>query len=399
MIAKPNKPDRELSSYRPISLLPILSKVFEKVLLRRLKPILSENEIIPDHQFGFRNNHATTEQVHRVVENITHALENKEYCTAAFLDVEKAFDKVWHTGLLYKLKKALPHAFFFLLKSYIEGRNFQVKHNETLSSINNIEASVPQGSVLGPILYSIYTADLPKSSHVMTATFADDTAVLACDVDPAIASKHLQDSLLSIQAWMKKWRIKASASKSTHITFTLRRSNCPPVTLDNQILPQTDHVKYLGMHLDRRMTWRHHINTKRTSLNLRFGKLFWLIGRHSTLTLENKLLVYKTILKPVWSYGIQLWGTASKSNIEIFQRFQNKVLRVLVNSPWYVRNSEIHEYLNMPTVKDEISRFSKKYQNRLESHVNHLAINLLDNSSSMRRLKRKHILDLGHSNL
>lgn len=394
MINKPNKPQNEVSSYRPISLLPILSKVFEKILLKRLKPILTEEEIIPDHQFGFRTEHSTVEQVHRIVDTITDAFEKKKYCTAAFLDVEKAFDKVWHVGLLFKLKKLLPHPFFMLLKSYLEERRFQVKQNESLSPICTMEASVPQGSVLGPILYSIYTADLPKSTSVVTATFADDTAILSSDENPAVASNRLQESLVSIQEWMKSWRIKASPSKSSHVTFTLRRSNCPPIIFNDEILPQADHVKYLGMHLDRRLTWRHHIDTKKTALNLRLNKMYWLIGRHSSLSLENKLLVYKTILKPIWTYGIQLWGTASNSNVEILQRFQNKVLRTITNAPWFTRNTEVHEYLNIPLIKDEITKFSTKYQDRLQGHVNHLAINLLDNSESVRRLKRQHVLDL-----
>ncbi|KAI5745999.1 hypothetical protein M8J76_016194 [Diaphorina citri] len=108
----------------------------------------------------------------------------------------------------------------------------------------------------------------------------------------------------------------------------------------------------------------------------------------------RQLLVYKTILKPIWTYGIQLWGTASKSNTEIIQRFQNKVLRVITNAPWYTRNSEVHDYLNIPLVEDEIKKFSSKYQDRLQGYFNHLAINLLDNSETVRRLKRQHILDL-----
>jgi len=122
--------------------------------------------------------------------------------------------------------------------------------------------------------------------------------------------------------------------------------------------------------------------------------MYWLIGRSSSLTLENKLLVYKTILKPVWSYGIQLWGTACNSNIEILQRFQNKALRTISNAPWFSRNIEVHHFLNMPLIKDEITNYSSSYFRRLEGHVNNLAINLLDNSSAIRRLKRKQILDL-----
>jgi hypothetical protein len=104
MILKPGKPTQEVTSYRPISLLPIVSKLFEKVLLTKLKPILEKKRIIPDQQFGFRGQHATIEQVHRVADKIRKYLVVKRYCSAAFLDISKAFDKVWHKGLLIKLK-------------------------------------------------------------------------------------------------------------------------------------------------------------------------------------------------------------------------------------------------------------------------------------------------------
>jgi len=97
--------------------------------------------------------------------------------------------------------------------------------------------------------------------------------------------------------------------------------------------------KYLGIHLDRKLTWQKHIFTKRRQVGLQLHRMYWIIGRKSKLSLENKLLIYKTILKPIWTYGISLWDTASNSNIEILQRFQNKVLRSIVNAPRYVPNT------------------------------------------------------------
>ena len=157
LIPKPGKKPELTSSYRPISLLPILSKIFEKLLLKRLKPILADQNLIPNHQFGFRNNHSTIEQVHRIVKTINQSFEEKKYCSAIFLDIMQAFDKVWHTGLLYKLKSILPYTYYQIFKSYILNRSFVIKFKDAISNIKPIYSGVPQGSVLGPILYMLYT--------------------------------------------------------------------------------------------------------------------------------------------------------------------------------------------------------------------------------------------------
>lgn len=392
MVPKPGKPQHLTSSYRPISLLPVLSKVFEKVLSRRLNKCLGTADVIPDHQFGFRYKHSTIEQVHRVCEKVRKALETKEYCSGVFLDVQQAFDKVWHEGLLYKLKRSLPHNMFLLLKSYIENRIFYVKINNATSSFYEIKAGVPQGSVLGPTLYLIYTADVPESDSVMTATFADDTAVLTSSKCPDAASKALQKHLDKIHNWMRDWRIKASAAKSNHITFTLRKRDCPAVKLGDDILPHNTEVKYLGFHLDRKQTWRTHIQKKRDELNYRFRSLQWLLGRQSKLSVNNKTLLYKTILKPVWTYGIQLWGSAAKSNVEILQRSQNGVLKCIANAPWFTKMDEVHTYLKIPTIREEINTMTKTYMDRINTHQNHLAT-VLNQPLPIRRLKRKHTWD------
>jgi len=176
----------------------------------------------------------------------------------------------------------------------------------------------------------------------MTATYADDTAILASHHNPTIASTNLQRHLNQFETWLKRWRIKANENKSTHITFSLKHETCPAVTLNGQHIPQREASKYLGIHLDRRLTWKKHIFTKIKQLGLQLHRMYWFIGRKSKLSLENKLLIYKTILKPIWTYGIPLWGTARNSNIEILQRFQNKVLRSVVNAPRYVPNTILH---------------------------------------------------------
>jgi hypothetical protein len=150
--------------------------------------------------------------------------------------------------------------------------------------------------------------------------------------------------------------MKANESKSVNVTFTTRRETCPPVHINSVHLPQQD-VKYLGLHLDRRLTWRKHLFTKRKQLGMTLTKMHWLVGRKSKLSTSNNILIYKATLKPICTYTIQLWGTAFTSNIEILERFQSKVLRMTVEAPWYVLNSFIRRDLQTSTVKEEIHHY------------------------------------------
>lgn len=393
MIQKPGKSPHEVTSYRPISLLPVLSKLFEKCLLHRLSNVINDKVIIPDHQFGFRREHSTIEQVHRVCRRIRKSFELKEYCSAAFLDIQQAFDKVWHRGLLYKIKSLLPHTFYSVLKSYISDRIFQVREDDSTSQFYDISAGVPQGSVLGPVLYILFTSDLPQGSNVTMATFADDTAFLASNKCPIEASRILQTSLHEIEKWLAKWRITASVNKSIHVTFTLRKEDCAPVFLNGTQLPHAESVKYLGMHLDRRLTWQKHVKTKRNEILIKVRGLHWLMGRNSKLSIDNKILIYKTMIKPIWTYGIQLWGAASASNQSTLQRVQNGILRQVSNAPWFLKTTELHEILNIPTVKEEIASYGDKYKARLQNHQNQLAGQLTIPEMNRRLKKRRDIYD------
>jgi hypothetical protein len=143
MILKPGKKPEHVSSYRPISLLPMLSKVLKKLYVKKLNIIIAERKIIPNHQFGFCNEHGTIEQVHRLVNQINKDLNAKRYCSAAFLDISQAFDKVWHSGLQVKLKKLLPHPHYQLLKSYLTDRHFLVRQGSEYTDLFPIHSGVP----------------------------------------------------------------------------------------------------------------------------------------------------------------------------------------------------------------------------------------------------------------
>ncbi|KAL1448078.1 hypothetical protein WDU94_013869 [Cyamophila willieti] len=338
MIQKPGQKPEDLKSYRPISLLPVISKLFEKLLYKRLTCIITAKKLIPDHQFGFRSKHSTIEQVHRLVDQIEKTLEEKKVCSAVFLDVTKAFDKVWHEGLKHKLKRFLPRKMANILSSYLSERYFRIKQEDSYSELMDINAGVPQGSVLGPVLYLLYTSDMPEEERNTTATFADDTAFLTIGHTTAEAASELNQI--------------------------------------NHMYQSTSTTK------------------KRQQLDLKYNQMRWLMGRSSPLPIENKILLYNMVLKPIWTYGICLYGVTSASNRLIIERFQNKVLREMVNAPWYIRNDMLHRDLGVEYVKDAIQRFALAHQKRLQVHDNSEAVRLLDVSNLSRRLKRKKPFEL-----
>ena len=164
-----------------------------------------------------------------------------------------------------------------------------------------------------------------------------------------------------MEKWFHKWGFKINEKKSTHVTFTLRKRTYPQITINNITIPNKNTVRYLGMTLDRRLTCKQDITDRSKQLKDKFKKFYWLTSRRSNLSTHNKITLYKTVIKPVWTYGIQLWGTASNSNIEILQRFQSKTLRSLIDAPWYVINETIHRDLKIRTVKEEIYKFRSRY--------------------------------------
>lgn len=289
----------------------------------------------------------------------------------------------------------LPKQYVEILTSYISDRFFRIKQEDEYSNLKEIRAGVPQGSVLGPILYLLYTSDLPTPVDTIVATFADDTALLVAEKDQETSLRKLQMACNSVVNWTKQWRIKLNELKSIYVIFTNKKITEPlSLNINGMIVPHELNAKYLGMTLDAKLRWKTHVKKKRAELGLKYRQHYWLLGRNSKLSVYNKIVIYNQVLKPVWLYGIQLWGCASDNNIKCIQTFQNKVLRNIVNAPWYVRNKDLHRDLGIPTVKEEIKRLAGKHEARLHLHINAEALQLLDNQHHVRRLKRTKPFDL-----
>jgi hypothetical protein len=145
---------------------------------------------------------------------------------------------------------------------------------------------------------------------------------------------------------------------SVHIDFTNKRITQQPIYINGTQIPYANTAKYLSMTLDTKLRWKENIKKKHGELNIKFRKMYWLLGCNSELSIYNKLIVYKQVLRPVWSYGIQLWGCASDSTL------QDKVLKCIVQAPWYIRNSDLHRDLRIETVTDIITRLASSHKKR-----------------------------------
>jgi uncharacterized protein YeeX (DUF496 family) len=170
-----------------------------------------------------------------------------------------------------------------------------------------------------------------------------------------------------------------------------------PSAVAQNMCSKTEDVKdrlYLGMTLDAKLPWKEHIKKKHDELNIKFRKMYWLLGRNSELPVHNKIILCKQVIRPIWSYGIQLWGCASDSNIEVIQRYQNKVLKCIVNTPWYFRDGYLHRDLGIETVTDIIAKLAKSHEKRLQDPINIEASRLLNVNNITRRLKRKKPFEL-----
>ncbi|GFX38280.1 probable RNA-directed DNA polymerase from transposon X-element [Trichonephila clavipes] len=368
-ILKPGKPRGAADSYRPISLLPVLSKLAERLILSRLNDYLNTNKILISQQHGFRPQLSTSHQLLRVVEYAKSGFKEKKYTGAVFLDIQKAFDRVWHTGLLYKLIKInTPPQLILIIKSFLNNRSFAVRVNDTHSSTKQIRAGAPQGALLSPTLFNIYINDIPKTRQTTVCLYADDTAILTQSANKNCITHFLHRHLAELEDWYKKWKISINPEKTEAVFFSAGHGTHkpPPVYVQNHPVPWSKSVNYLGVTLDQHLSFKDHI----TKIDNKFRALACLyypyFTRNSPLTIKNRLLIYTSILRPVLLYASPVWGHATKTQINRLETSQNVLIRKLTNSPWFVRNADIRFALNLTTVREFIKKIATKFFTNLE---------------------------------
>jgi hypothetical protein len=370
-ILKPDKNPSDASSYRPISLLSSISKLFEKIILTRMMLHINENSIFADEQFGFRHGHSTTHQLLRVT-NLIRSNKSEGFSTGvALLDIEKAFDSVWHEGLIVKLKKFnFPIFIIKIIQNYLTNRTLQVSYQNFKSDQLPIKAGVPQGSILGPILYNIFTSDLPDLPQgCQKSLFADDTGLSAKGKSLRVICSRLQKSLDIFATYLQKWKISPNASKSQLIIFPhkpraafLKPSNRHIVTLNGLSIPWSNQVKYLGLTLDQKLTFKDHIEGIQTKCNKYIKCLYPLINRRSKLCMKNKLLIYKQVFRPAMLYAVPIWSSCCTTRKKTLQRIQNKILKMILKLPPWYSTTEIHRISNVETLEQMSNKITNSFR-------------------------------------
>lgn len=385
-VHKNGKDPRRPSSYRPISLLSCIDKLFERIILCRVNTYVEDNNLINKEQFGFRHHHSTVHQVKRMT-NIIKGNKRRRHSTGVvLLDIEKAFDSIWHNGLIFKLQKyGFPLYIIKTIKSFLENRTFKVVINNSISSERNIPAGVPQGAVLSPTLYSLYIADfVPKAGSVI-AQYADDMAIMVNGKLSNPIVKKLEQSLQKTETFYSKWKIKINSNKTQAILFPFNKSpkRNPSILIqhDGHTVPFKDSVKYLGVYLDKKLIFKTHIELTTDKALRCFRSLYPLLSKKSRLNTDNKLLIYKTIIRPIMLYGSCVWGKAATTHIKRLQIMQNKALKTIFKLPYLYRTRDLHVRFCQPTIKDIIETQNVAFFSKCRNSVYELLRSLSEDTS------------------
>jgi len=375
-IPKPGKNKTDPLSYRPISLLNTLGKLTEKLIHTRLLKIIDRHQLIPDEQFGFRPGHSTTHQITRITTHIQTQNNHNKTTALCLLDFEKAFDKVWTDGLIYKMTKTeIPPSLIKLIHSYLSNRTFTVQIQNSQSLTKQVKAGVPQGSVLAPTLFSLYLADLPKFNQTNTALYADDTAIFASSFHAQVATTQIQIHLTTLLLpYFDKWKLTINATKTDLNIYTQKFTNnriTNPITINGHTTTPTNPIKYLGVYLDSRLSFNDHF---KHVLQKAYGALrtTYPLLKSPHLDQKNKIIIYTQTIRPILTYASPTWCNASTTALKPLQRYQNKILRLITNSNRYRRINEMHEETNIPYITDYVRNNATKYYSNLSYHKNPL---------------------------
>ena len=349
------KDDRtKCANYRPISLLSNLSKIFERAMYNRIELFLTEFNTIYKLQFGFRKNHSTEHALLSIVEEIRNNLDNGVFTCGVFVDLEKAFDTVNHEILLSKLNHyGIRDNALSWVQSYLTNRKQFVSLNGSKSKNESISCGVPQGSILGPLLFIIYINDMHRA--VLSSVvhhFADDTNLLFSSKNPKLITKLLNKDLKLLFEWLCANRLSLNVAKTEFIVFRPPKRPLKErivLKLNGTKIHESPKIKYLGVLLDPYLRWNHHINELTKKLNSAIGMIYKI--RHDC-TQPVLVSLYYTLFHSHLAYCLSIWGTSNDGYLSKLTVLQKKVIRAITLSDFNAHSTPLFKHLKILKVKD-----------------------------------------------
>jgi hypothetical protein len=351
------------NNYRPISLLCCISKVFEKLLFKHIYTFLKVNGLLNKNQSGFIPGDSTINQLINICNKIYCQLDNDDEILAVFLDLSKAFDKVWHKGLLYKLKRiGITGKLLAWIESYLSNRKQTVVINGIKSDILELKAGVPQGSVLGPLLFLVYINDLSEGLTGEAFLFADDSSIFhKVNNDIFECACKMNNDLELINKWANQWLVSINAIKTISTLFTTKRPKpIPPLKLGSVTLRRVFSHKHLGLTLTPNLSWNEHISTIIAKANKRLSimKAFkYRLSRQALIT------YYHGFIRPVIEYGDLLYDSCTKELSDMVEGVQLEAARTVTGAKRYSSHAALYTELgwNSLSVRRKMHKLIKLF--------------------------------------